>query len=115
MVSEGWASELVDQERERRLRKIESLMIHVFDKEKDGKLTQACARLLRENSVLKLALKECSKRYLEATGRGGYGPETETAEYEFFNKIGENRIIEQMTRFSEKEEVQKATETPLNS
>lgn len=40
------------------------------------------------------ALRECARRYLDATGRGHYGPETLESEVRFFIRFGESRIIE---------------------
>ena len=39
------------------------------------------------------ALRECARRYLDATGRGGYGSETLENEIGFFRRLGENSVI----------------------
>ena len=103
MEFKEWADGLSEKQRVTRLRDIEGEMLAVFNASKDRKkLAKGCAKLLCENKVLDAALKECAGRYLEITGRGRYGAETESAEYQFFKRLGENRIIEQLTR-SEKE------------
>jgi hypothetical protein len=50
------------------------------------------------------ALRECARRYLDATGRAHYGAETLENEVRFFTRLGENRIIERSNQPSEQDD-----------
>jgi hypothetical protein len=53
--------------------------------------------LAKEMVELEIAwegLRECVRRYLDATGRAHYGMETLENEIRFFKRLGENRIID---------------------
>lgn len=83
--------EWTDEDRKKELDRIrEEMGVSLAER---GDLAKTAGKLFLDYLVLIEALRECTRRYLDATGRGAYGAPTMENEVRFFERLGENQVI----------------------
>jgi hypothetical protein len=83
--------EWTDGDREKELARIRLGMASTFAEKKEW--PEAAGKLFVDYLVMVEALRECTRRYLDSTGRGEYGSPTLESEVRFFTRLGENQVI----------------------
>jgi len=87
--------EWTEEEREQALSECRAALEAKFKKpsKTDHDIPKLLAGSCVELEIYGDALRECARRYLDATGRGGYGDETLVNEIRFFRRLAENMVI----------------------